>query len=146
MLRITYYINEKGKVEVERRENDKIDNTDEEDIVEAGLIYTSGLKYQTVTETVKKDKKTVTFTNKDFVLIINDYDQVMNIVDVRVYDDFQKTIEKHRNKANLQKFAELVVTGGMVMTITAGAAVIAAGGPDEKKREKWHRINNWAFL
>ena len=135
MLRITYYINEKGKVEVERREKDKIDNTDEEDIVEAGLIYTSGLKYQTVTETVKKDKKTVAFTNKDFVLIINDYDQVMNIVDVRVYDDFQKTIEKHRNKANLQKFAELVVTGGMVMTITAGAAVIAAGGPDDKKEK-----------
>ena len=119
---ITYYINAKGNTEVEITENGKRRITDDGETIEAGLIYTSGLKFHTITELNNK----VTFINKKMVLKIKDYDQIMNAVDIKVYEDFQEKIEKYRDKVNLQKFAELVLSGGMVLVIAAGAAVIAA--------------------
>ena len=119
---ITYYINAKGNTEVEITENGKRRITDDGETIEAGLIYTSGLKFHTITELNNK----VTFINKKMVLKIKDYDQIMNAVDIKVYEDFQEKIEKYRDKVNLQKFAELILSGGMVLVIAAGAAVIAA--------------------
>ena len=122
MKNITYYINDFGDIECEIKENGKKRVTTDFETVESGLIYTSGLKYCTVTEL--KDK--VFFTNKSFTLRIHDYDRIMNEVDIQIYENFQKKIEQTRNKVNLQKMAKLVVAGGMILTSLAGIAEIAS--------------------
>ncbi len=128
---ITYRINKLGDIECEIKENGKKCVTTDFETVESGLIYNSGLKYCIVTELDNQ----VVLENKSFVVKIKNYNEIMNEVDSQIYDNFQRMIEKTRNKVNLNKFARMLVVGGMVLTTAAGISEIVRETIENRRAE-----------
>lgn len=122
-MNISYYINNRGQVECEVKENGKSRVTTDPETIESGLIYTSGLKYSTANRVHNR----AMLVNGEFIVRISDYDEVMNTVPDKVKEDFEKRIEKTKNTVNLKKVAKIAAIGGMVLATMAGVVAMTGG-------------------
>lgn len=136
MVNITYHIKHSKdkrpkRIECEIKNKNVSRVTTDYETVVGGLQYISELDYNEVSYL----HGAVTFKNDSREVTIEDYDEIMKMVDPSIHEAFQKIIKnvknKEKNKVKKSQPYKIVTASGLAVATLAGIAIMKGNVPQE---------------